>query len=116
MRSTFLLTICDRDGCLEWCRETIGNHSFLSVVVSVTHRCAADWASRRASAAAEGMWQMLAGCAEGTGRAAQDATGWQTAARSWTYVEYVTEAGSHRGRAIAAETWWTNAGYVQKFE
>ena len=55
---------------------------------------------------------MHAGCAEGTGRAARDATGWQTAARSWTYVEYVTEAGSHRGRAIAAETWWTNAGYA----
>ena len=55
---------------------------------------------------------MRAVCAEATGRDARDATAWQTAARSWTRAAYVTEAGSHRGRAIAAETWWTNAGYV----
>ena len=53
-------------------------------------------------------------CAEGTARAARDATVSQTAARPLTSAAYATEAGSPRAPAAATETCWTNAGYTQK--
>ena len=51
--------------------------------------------------------------AEGTARAAQGVTASQTAARWLTSAACATEAESPRAPAIATETCWTNAGYVQ---
>ena len=65
---------------------------------------AAARAFPRASATAEEMWLMRAGRAEGTARAAQGATAWQTAARLWTSVACAEGMGSPRENVIALVT------------